>query len=99
VGYGNPNSISGAESQIDVFTSLNASPAFSYSGGCSPVYNSALNFIVGGFTDRNNNGLIEPSGIYVGPSQTTTFVGQNVPHSIMLTNYGVSGNILYTDWK
>jgi len=98
VGYGDPGSISGAESQIDVFTGLNSTPVLSYSGGCSPVYNSAINFIVGGFADANNNGLVEPSAIYAGPGQTTTFIGENVTHSLMLTNYSFNG-VVYTDWK
>ena len=99
VGYGNPNVISGPETQIDLFTGLFNTPVGSYTAGCSPVYNSTLNFVVGGFADAANKGLTAPAAIYMGAPPTNGYIDQNVEHSLFLDKYSGSGTILYTDWK
>lgn len=99
VGYTDPDFPSDFQAQLDIFTALATSPAFSIGGGCTPVCKTSINLMVGGFADTNNNNLTEPAAIYTGPPQTEVIIGANYEHSVFLTNYPISGDILYTDWK
>jgi hypothetical protein len=84
---------------MEEFTGLSNSPALSYGSGCTPVFKNSVNFIVSGTADSTNTSLVEPVALYTGPAPTQVNEGENYEHSLFLTKYSVSGNILYTDWK
>lgn len=98
VGYGDPNSQSPRESQLKFFTDLHNYPTITYSGTstATPIYNSTLNYLVAGAYNSDAN-TIAPAALYLGePSQYT---GANVPATRILTQYSVTGDNVYTDWK
>jgi hypothetical protein len=95
VGYGSPT---GRQSRVEFFSGVNNFPTLTYSGSTTstPIYNSTLNYLIGGSFDSNSN-TIAPAAIYLGdPSE---FEDANVPTSIVMTQYSVTGSNIYTDWK
>lgn len=95
VGYGSPT---GRQSIVEFFSGVNNYPTLTYSGSATstPIYNSTLNYLVGGSYDNNAN-TIAPAALYLGaPSE---FADANVPTSIIMTQYTVTGSNIYTDWK
>lgn len=95
VGYGTPN---GRQSKVEFFSGVNNFPTLTFSGTTTstPIYNSTLNYLVGGSFDSNAN-TIAPAALYLG--DPSVFVAANVPVDIVLTQYSVTGSNLYTDWK
>lgn len=95
VGYGYPN---GRLTNVSFFKDLHNYPTVTYGGTttATPVYNSTLNYMVGGSTNKTTN-TIAPAAIYLG--DPPEIVGANVPTSKILTQYSSSNSNLYTDWK
>ncbi len=98
VGYRESDDQSGRLETVKIFTDLKAYPDFTYGGSTTstPVYNSSLNYLVGGSTDNNTN-TIAPAALYLG--QNPVYTSANTAKSIVLTNYSFSGINLYSDWK
>lgn len=98
VGYKNLNDYgSDVQQNIDVFTGLKSYPDFSYGATCTPLYNSAINYIVAGRnTDDNSTNV--PAALYMGTNDSE-FANANVAQNIFLTNYGSASANVYTDWK
>jgi len=95
VGYGYPN---GQLTNVSFFQDLHNYPTVTHGGTATatPVYNSTLNYMVGGATNKTTN-AIAPAAIYLG--DPPEIVGENVPTSKILTQYSSSGGNMYTDWK
>lgn len=95
LGYGYPN---GRLTNLLFFKDLHNYPTVTYGGSATstPVYNSTLNYMVGGAINSTTN-AIAPAAIYLGdPPQ---IVGENVPTSKILTQYSSARDNIYTDWK
>jgi hypothetical protein len=98
LGYRDANNPSSdVQQSMEVFTDLKTYPDFTYGGGCTPLYNSTIAYIVMGYT--GNNPAAVPAALYVGQTQDITFANASVPQNIFLTNYSSSNSNFYTDWK
>jgi hypothetical protein len=102
VGYKEQDTNSDTQQKLIVFTDLKSFPDFKFGGSadahaCTPVYNSNLNYFVGGFVDTNDNNIIEPSAIYLG--EGSMYTGANVTQSKRLKKYAITAGDMYTDWK
>jgi hypothetical protein len=98
LGYRDPNnSNSDVQESMEIFTELKTYPDFTYGGGCTPLYNSTVNYIVMGYTGSNPTAA--PAALYVGPTSDMTYTNESAPQNIFLTNYSSSNSNFYTDWK
>jgi hypothetical protein len=95
VGYG--SGVGAVQQRLELFTDLASYPTDNTGGyhGATPVYNSALDYIVAG--GQNDDGSISPAAIYLG--EKPIFADASVPQTIILNKYSLTGGILYTDWK
>ncbi|MGZ3890534.1 MAG: hypothetical protein ACXVI9_08530 [Mucilaginibacter sp.] len=95
VGYGSPT---GRQSMVEFFSGVNNFPKLTYGGSTTstPIYNSTLNYLVGGSFNSGAN-TIAPAALYLGdPSE---FQDANIPTTIVMKQYSATGSNLYTDWK
>jgi len=89
------NTNSDVQVAMDVFTDLHNYSSFSYGGGCTPAYNSTINYMVMGYT--GNNAVAVPAALYLGSG--SEFADANVAQSLFLTNYSSNNSNFYVDWK
>ena len=96
LGYNSSYSGSGAQQRLQFFTDLNSYSDGGYDGGASatPIYNSTLNYLVGGKVNADN--AISPAALYLG--DTPVYTSANVAKTIVLDKFSLTG-VLYIDWK
>lgn len=102
VGYKEEHNGSDSQQRLNIFTDLKTYPDFSYGMGnydiaATPVYNSSLIYLVGGFVDPDHREMVTPSALYLGPR--SEYFRANLPQNKILSKFSFVGNSLYTDWK